>query len=806
MGTMKKDKLLYLFLCLQPFIDLITSLMARFLNTPFTVGVITRGLFLVILLLYTIFNTKTKYRKKTFMYFGLIMIFVVLYFVSKPDIFSLSYLKTEIIYLFKYFYFPIVSVCLLNCFYQLKLDKKKINYIFGINAFVFSILIIIPFITSTGFSSYLGTNKGSIGWFFSANEIGAILTILFPYLYYFLQNMKYKRFLIFSIALIFAMMIIGTKTAFLGMIITEIIFFIYYFVIHERGKKLWISLGILVFSLILIPALPAVSNLQSSIEQNTNKLEEETIEHVDVPTTPFIDRTLNILLSGRQNFLYDTLDIYSNQEIKDRIFGIGFVNRNSIQDKKIEKLIEIDPLDIFFHYGFIGFIIYFIPLIYIFIKSLYHIFKKKFHMSFYQLLYLYSIALLFLISSIAGHVLNAPSVSIYLAFTLVMLYYEVNIIPKENLKEDEITIMALHLGYGGTEQYLSSLCKMLDSHYKINIIATYKVLDTPAFYFDKKIHITYLIDEKPNREEFKSAMKSRDILNIFKEGIHSVKLLYLKKFKNIKAIKNIDSKYIITTRSFHNKLVGMYANDSIVKIATEHNYHNNDKKYIHNTIKSLKNFDYFVCVSKNLQDFYSGKIKNTKCIFIPNVIDSLPNKFSELKNNCLIHVGRFEKEKAQLDLIDVLSKVKEKIPDIKLYLIGDGSYLEKIKERVKELSLEDNVIFTGFISKKEMEKYYLDSKLFVMTSMTESFGLVLIEAMSYKVPCIAFDSADGARELLKDNNGILIKDRDKDIMSCEIIKLLKNKKELERYSENGYRSCQKYLIDNVENDWLNILK
>jgi len=144
MKKIDKTEILYIFLLLQPFIDLSTSLIARFLETPFTIGVITRGLFLGILVIYTLFIVKTKYKKKTILYFISILFFIILYFITKKDIFTFDYLKSEIIYLFKYFYFPVVSVCLLNCFKILKIDKEKINKIFIINAIVFAILIIVP--------------------------------------------------------------------------------------------------------------------------------------------------------------------------------------------------------------------------------------------------------------------------------------------------------------------------------------------------------------------------------------------------------------------------------------------------------------------------------------------------------------------------------------------------------------------------------------------------------------------------------------------------------------------------------------
>ena len=376
---------------------------------------------------------------------------------------------------------------------------------------------------------------------------------------------------------------------------------------------------------------------------------------------------------------------------------------------------------------------------------------------------------------------------------------------KKKLKENEITILALHLGYGGVEKYISSLCKMLEKHYKINIISTYKLSDKPAFNFSDNINISYLIDDKPNKEEFKLAIKNKNIKDIFKEGLKSIKILYLRRIKNIRIIKNINSKYIITTRYFHNNLVSRYANTDIIKIATEHNYHNNDNKYIKKLIKSLNNYDYLVTVSNTLKEFYENKIGKTKCIYIPNVIDNLPSKSTDLKENNIINIGRLEYEKGHSDLIDIVYEVKKEIKDIKLHLIGDGSKKEELENKIKDLSLEKNVILTGYLSQKEMEKYLIKSKLFVMTSYTESFGLVLIEAMSYKIPCISYDSADGARELLKGNNGILVKNRNKDDMVKKIIALLKDDNKLNKLSLKGYSSCQRYLLNNVANDWLNLL-
>lgn len=370
----------------------------------------------------------------------------------------------------------------------------------------------------------------------------------------------------------------------------------------------------------------------------------------------------------------------------------------------------------------------------------------------------------------------------------------------------KITIFALHLGYGGIEQYISSLCKMLENDFNIEIISTYKVLDKPAFEFSDKIKIKYLIEETSNRYEFINYVKHFKLISTFKEGLKSLKIIYYKYYLNIKVIKNLDTDYIITTRTFHNKLVSKYANNKIVKIATDHNHHNGNNKYINNLIKSCKNFDYFIAISPSLYKTYKAYFKKIKCIYIPNVLDELPNRKSTLNNNSLISIGRLSKEKGFIDLISIINSVKNKIPNIKLNLIGDGNQKVTIENKIRELNLENNIIVHGYLNKKEIEKYMLDSSIYIMTSYTESFGLVLLESFSYGLPCIAFDSAIGAKELIESNNGILISNRDKEKMANEIIRLINNKNQREVYGKNNRKKAEEYLAKNIKDKWLSVLK
>ena len=122
------------------------------------------------------------------------------------------------------------------------------------------------------------------------------------------------------------------------------------------------------------------------------------------------------------------------------------------------------------------------------------------------------------------------------------------------------------------------------------------------------------------------------------------------------------------------------------------------------------------------------------------------------------------------------------------------------------MNLKNNVNLLGNIDNDKISMYLKKSSVYVMTSYSESFGIVLLEAMSNSIPCIAFDSASGAKELLKNGVGILVKNRDITKMSNEIINLISDDNLNAKYASNGYELCKKYLTSNVEKEWIKLLK
>ncbi len=194
-------------------------------------------------------------------------------------------------------------------------------------------------------------------------------------------------------------------------------------------------------------------------------------------------------------------------------------------------------------------------------------------------------------------------------------------------------------------------------------------------------------------------------------------------------------------------------------------------------------------------------------IMIPNSIESLPKEAAPLKEKRFISVGRLSKEKGYLTLIDVFNEIHKINKDIKLNIVGDGKQYNLIKEKIDKYNLNDNVILHGFQKPEYINELYKDSAIYLMTSYTESFGLVLVEAMSSSLVPIAFDSAEGPREIIKNNyNGYLIKNRDINKMANKVIEVINDVKLLKELSNNAYNTSKEYLNTNFKDKWIKLIE
>lgn len=170
-----------------------------------------------------------------------------------------------------------------------------------------------------------------------------------------------------------------------------------------------------------------------------------------------------------------------------------------------------------------------------------------------------------------------------------------------------------------------------------------------------------------------------------------------------------------------------------------------------------------------------------------------------LKDNYVIAVGRFEKKHKDFEtLIKSYSLIKDKI-DYKLYIVGDGDDRRELEELIGRLSLKESVILLGF--KKNPYVWIKNASLFIHSSRSEGFGMVLVEAMACNTPIIATDCPVSPREILLGGEcGELVPVGDVKKMSKSILELLVNERKRKKYIEKSNQRVHTFSIEKISKE------
>ncbi|MBR2786963.1 MAG: glycosyltransferase [Clostridia bacterium] len=371
-------------------------------------------------------------------------------------------------------------------------------------------------------------------------------------------------------------------------------------------------------------------------------------------------------------------------------------------------------------------------------------------------------------------------------------------------KMKKVTILLLHLQHGGIEKQSITFANELSKKYNVEIISTYTMKTEPAYSINPKVKIKYLIDDKPNRDEFKNAVRSKNLIDIIKQAYKAIKILFLKNHLMIKEIKKLNTDFVISTRIEYANMLSKYAPDSVVKITQEH-LHDDSTKYVNAVKKSFKNLDYLIVLAPGSMQNYSKWLvdnKKIKIVEIPNILEEIPKESSLLNGNNIVSVGRLHPVKNFETLIKVFKGVVEAIPNATLTIVGGGEEYEKLDNLANDLNISKNVKITGMLNKEEVKKYLLTSDIFVMTSLTECFPMVLLEASSCGLPLVSFDVPVGPKAIIKNGeNGFLIQNRNEDEMTETIIALLKDREKLASTGRKAKEMSFNFVPEKIMGKW-----
>lgn len=245
------------------------------------------------------------------------------------------------------------------------------------------------------------------------------------------------------------------------------------------------------------------------------------------------------------------------------------------------------------------------------------------------------------------------------------------------------------------------------------------------------------------------------------------RIVYRGLFESYKIAKTYKLDIIHTQTEFSLGILGKMVGKAL-RIPVIHTYHTQYEDYVRYIANGklirpsmvkyivrgfLNDLDGVICPSRialNLLDGYSVKIPKR---IIPTGIDlreyerpdisqediaELREKWAIASDETvLLSLSRVSYEKNIQALLANMPKILSNNPKVKLLIVGDGPYLEELKERAQDLAVMDNVIFTGMVSHNETALYYKAADFFISASTSETQGLTYAESLASGKPIIA---------------------------------------------------------------------
>ena len=212
-------------------------------------------------------------------------------------------------------------------------------------------------------------------------------------------------------------------------------------------------------------------------------------------------------------------------------------------------------------------------------------------------------------------------------------------------------------------------------------------------------------------------------------------------------------------------------------------------------------YDHFVVLTKgNTMEWNLSNIK-----IIPNPLSFYPEIKSYSKNKTVIAVGKHSFQKGYDRLLQSWQLVCQKNPEWKLAIYGTIDETQGLLHLAQQLGIQNNVYF--YPPAQDIQKHYIESSIFVLTSRYEGFGMVLIEAMACGLPCISFDCPHGPKDIISHGlDGFLIENADTVAFAYSINQLIADNSLRQIMGENARENVKRFLPETVLGQWDDLFK
>lgn len=354
--------------------------------------------------------------------------------------------------------------------------------------------------------------------------------------------------------------------------------------------------------------------------------------------------------------------------------------------------------------------------------------------------------------------------------------------------------------HGGIEKVMATKANYFANipNVQVYIITTEQKNNSPRYFLDEKITI---IDLEVNYNRLKSYFSKENLRKAFIH-IKKQKLLFRKLKPDIIISPNFNfDHYWLPFINGDSQLIKERHSSRYKEFEIrEHRSLLNKLRFMFNDWLDSK-YNHIVVLNEDEKRY----VKSNNAIVIPNPIESQSLQ-ADLTNKKVMAAGRISPVKAFDHLIKSWAIVNKFFPDWQLDIYGQD-YLEtqkKLEKLIGDLHLESVVSFKGSIDNipQKMTEY----SIYAMTSETECFPMVLLEALSVGLPIISYDCPNGPRNIITEKiDGLLVEDKNIQSFAENLKELIQNVTLRNEMGNNGKHNAYRFTTQEIMKQWKSLL-
>jgi glycosyltransferase involved in cell wall biosynthesis len=367
-------------------------------------------------------------------------------------------------------------------------------------------------------------------------------------------------------------------------------------------------------------------------------------------------------------------------------------------------------------------------------------------------------------------------------------------------------------GMGGTIRAAINLAGYLADRYEVEIVSTYRRSDEPYFAFDPRVKLVALDDQRAGAVP-RLQRPLRAVLRRFSSAIYhpaDIRKHNHNLWTDLQLVRHMRRAegIAIASRPGHIIQLADLALPGVITVGLEQmNLHSHAKNLRRAMIRRYRELDALAVLTDQDREAYERALNGSAPPMwrLPNTVRAIEPPRADLSAKRIFAAGRYTPQKGYDFLIHAFAPVARKHPDWELKIFGRGQTKSRLQARIDQEGIGEQATLAG--PTDDVPGEMAQASIYVLSSRFEGFPLVLVEAMSKGMACVAFDCPTGPADIVDDHrNGLLVPAKDVEGLTAALLEMVEDEELRRRCGDAAIETARDYTMATIGPRWEEMLQ